>query len=96
MTKSEKAYDGKFDMIQTVAGVTPEYPFVVSDRPVPRLMAGPAPGLANIPAPGPRPGGADHFARFMSQAPHNSSESYQQLVSGGVSPEERRQRYAAV
>ena len=43
MTKSEKAYDGKFDMIQTVAGVTPEYPFVVSDRPVPRLMAGPAP-----------------------------------------------------
>ena len=39
MTKSEKAYDGKFDMIQTVAGVTPEYPFVVSDRAVPRLMA---------------------------------------------------------
>ena len=34
------------------------------------------------------PGAADHFARFMS---HNSSESYQQLVSGradcdGVSP----------
>ena len=25
------------------------------------------------------PGAADHFARFMS---HNSSESYQQLVSG--------------
>ena len=45
VTKSEKAYDGKFDMIQTVAGVTPEYPFVVSDRAVPRLMAGPAPRL---------------------------------------------------
>ena len=43
VTDSEKAaYDGKFDMIQTVAGVTPEYPFVVSDRAVPRLMAGPA------------------------------------------------------
>ena len=54
MTKSEKAYDGKFDMIQTVAGVTQaEYPFVVSDRPVPHLMAGPAPSLANIPAPDP-------------------------------------------
>ena len=63
VTDRWKAYDGKFDMIQTVAGVTPEYPFVVSDRAVHRLMAGPAP--ANVPAPG-SPGAADHFARFMS------------------------------